>query len=518
MRNVMQRLPRIMWWAGFIWRNMQMGAMSRILRAANVLLLQSPPVLAVAATGQKTPSPGSFSHALHSSYTADTSAISRSLSASPLYSGAIARLEVLTAALSSARRVIRVCKWTYTLPGWCKAFTSWRTQVQESVERDLLRRQQEAEAEELEREGKPPVSRAVKVVAAVAAPFRFSHPHPTHVWRRLPWLSSVELLDLSIAVATDVADDLEWLSKYRLFPGEMGYKCGRLAMCLWFTTVVLDLALTFRVIRHYHYQRRELLVQISLAKGEYESGCEKLKQHQRDREEKEYRRLARELKRSPFKVKRGKHPDAEQQEEAENAEPAATVEDHAEAHTAHADGGTSPDSSPLPAPPSSDSSSWSHLSRMPTSSSSDGGASSSGTARSQRSSAAEEEVGEAGSPPKSPGMDKVQVPSEDEAEHHEEENSSDEEADVEAASQSHAMTVAALGRLRSLHHQLAAVQVSLGLQHLNFFKFLADLGCALPMALNVHKEWDGVVQCTGLISGGLGAYKLVLDKNNALTR
>ncbi len=80
-------------------------------------------------------------------------------------------------------------------------------------------------------------------------------------------------------------------------------------------------------------------------------------------------------------------------------------------------------------------------------------------------------------------------------------------ATVEAA---HAASVASLRRLTELQQQLLAIRLSYWLQLMNFAKFACDLGCALPMALNVHSQWDGVVQFTGTGAAAIGLVKLFI--------
>lgn len=144
------------------------------------------------------------------------------------------------------------------------------------MEKKQQQQQQQAQQQHSVPSSTTPTAAVSAPVVPSQPPFKFSHPHPTHVWNRLPWLSSVELLDLSIAIIGDVSDDLEWLSKYLLFPHQLGYTCGRFAMIAWLVTVLLDLALTMRIIRHYRYQQRELEIQINETQQEFEFAKKRL--------------------------------------------------------------------------------------------------------------------------------------------------------------------------------------------------------------------------------------------------
>jgi hypothetical protein len=335
LRIVMHKIPAFLWWCSLIWQHLPFGRVGHILAAARIIILEGKGQTAMigaklieaaleaknaaadaykAASSSSVLSPAAettlrheqFSTSLIHSYTSDTSATSAQLYASPLYFGTVSRLDALTVALSSARRVIRLAKWSYTMPSWVKSFGEWRKQVNEGMERQMKqieeerRRQEQVHNEEGEaaEAATPPDDGAA---ATVAPPFRFSHPHPPHLWRRLPWLSSVELLDLTLAILTDMADDCEWLSRYRLFPTELGRKAGRISVTLWCTTVVLDLMLTARILRHYHYQRSQIMRQIEETKSAYEVAKANLAACQMRRSEAAERRFRRELEGTPFK-------------------------------------------------------------------------------------------------------------------------------------------------------------------------------------------------------------------------
>jgi hypothetical protein len=574
---LLRQLPAAIWWIGFASKHLREGRFAPIGRAINILLSNAPtaaaaaaatavavaePALQAASAANGSSSSGavvvarsSFSAALRSSYLADTSLFRARLETNPLYNGALSRIAVLSAALSSGRRVIRLLKWTYTLPTWAKTFASWKAQVRASLEKDAVmqaheeeeqRREKEEEEEEQQKQQQQQGGHASKersdstvssssTSALQPAPeshseshaqsghnFRFSHPHPPHLWRRLPWLSSVELLDLSIAVATDVSDDLEWLSKYRLFPSEWGYRCGRLAMCLWFSTVILDLLLTFRILRHYHYQQGQLQRQIGEAQMEFATLARQLNLRQQERQDRDLRRAQRrQLQHSPlFKRIRESNSErlsqvsADQQTSAApvvaNANLAASGVSDASWSVLLSDNGSAHTNSSG----SSEGSSTRSSQSQPTGDASD----------SRASSVSEQDDADAAiscgdNPPAAAEAeqkdDDAQSHADDGADcvHSDDELESAEDAAAGELLQS--SSVEAYRRVSELRSQAGAIRVSLFLQYLNFAKFAFDLGCAAPMAWNVQKEHDSMVQATGLVSGLLGVYKLFITAKPA---
>lgn len=591
---LLRQLPAAIWWIGFASKHLREGRFAPIGRAINILLSSDVPAAAAATatatavavaepalqvasmasgsgtSGAVVAARSSFSAALRSSYLADTSVFRARLETNPLYNGALSRIAVLSAALSSGRRVIRLLKWTYTLPTWAKTFASWKAQVRASLEKDALqqaheeeeeeRRKKEEEEEEEKQQkqqqqqgGDATKERSDSTVSSASTnalqaasgshspspsqgvpKFRFSHPHPPHLWRRLPWLSSVELLDLSIAVATDVSDDLEWLSKYRLFPSEWGYRCGRIAMCLWFSTVILDLLLTFRILRHYHYQQRQLQRQIDEAQMEFATVARQLNLRQQQRQDRDLRRAQRrQLQHSPL-FKRSRHSNSERVSQSHSSadQPMSEPQPASAAHV----GATSN----LAASAVSDAS-WSVLlsdvgSAHTSSSGSEGSSTRSSQSQpagdasdSRASSASGEQEHDDTDAPASAGHHAV-APAD--AEHKDDDDDDASHADdgadcvhsddeLESAEDAAAgellqsSSVEAYRRVSELRSQAGAIRVSLFLQYLNFAKFTFDLGCAAPMAWNVQKEHDSMVQATGLVSGLLGVYKLFITAKPA---
>jgi len=563
---LLEKLPAAIWWARFALAQARVGRVGDIARAVNVLLFHDRPPAAVVAVADSTlkaaaaistvVADANFASALRASYAAHTGVLRAAFQAHPVYSGALARLEVLTAALSSARRVIRTVKWTYTLPAWAKTYASWKAQFQSANDRaeQLKQQQQQAAAEQeraeqeraaqeeaAEKEGDHPrrprsdstaSSSGSSMDESPSPNFQFSHPHPPGLWRRLPWLSSVELLDLSLAVCTDVSDDLEWLSKYRLFPGELGAKCGRIAMCLWFSTVLLDLALTVRIVRHYRYQTWQLRLQIEEAQVEWATLTQQLALAHDERARRDWRQeLRSQVRSSP--LYRSERDDA-----LEMPDPtAASAEVDPKA----------PASQCTPLRSGASDASWSVLSdKSERSVGSASGNSSQGGSAEGSSDEAQGPAGEhpaaltvlvtpptadpaaagkgsaaaAAASPRKPAQaspsqssERALGPSAATIAAADADSDADAAADEAASLQFerlHSSSVRVYRRLLDLRAQASAIRLSLFLQHLNLAKFVFDLGAAAPMAWNVQKQHQTLVQTTGLISGIIGIYKLAI--------
>ena len=582
---LLRKLPAAMWWIAFASKHLSQGRVGTIGRAIHVFLAGDNPLTsAVTAAGETVSNvavtaQSTFATALRASYAADTSALRAKLQSSYLYTETLSRIAVLTAALSSGRRMIRVVKWTYTLPNWCKAYQAWRTQVRASMEAQATANraaeEEEARAQEAKQQQQESASAddgdskkharslsaattALSVPSASAANrssprFRFSHPHPPHLISRLPWLSSVELMDLSIAVLTDMTDDLEWLSKYRLFPSRWGYFSGRLAMAFWFTTVLLDLALTFRILKHYNYQQREIQGQIDEAQMEYATCAHEMETRMEARAMREMRReQLRSIQKSPlFKRRSG----GAATENLEPLGPPALLPVSAVLVTPQ----PQPQPQQLAASAGSDAS-WSVLSDAAQSSSSSrggvqqqgsssvsshesasmggdsigsGSGSNSSSKSSSRSVSSNEHADEVppttiafASPPpnsKQPHQDSAleadaevaQASGGPAASRAAQDDEEFEDADASTIDLLQSASVVAYRRVSSLRSQLSAIQQSLFLQYLNFAKFTFDLGCATPMAWGVQAEHDTLVQTTGLVSGMLGLYKLMITTKPA---
>ena len=77
----------------------------------------------------------------------------------------------------------------------------------------------------------------------------------------LPLLSTVELSNNLLAIATDMSEDTDFYTKQRLLPEGWNATAARTTIVLWFFTVVIDLALTTRAAalqleEHTHVQQQ----------------------------------------------------------------------------------------------------------------------------------------------------------------------------------------------------------------------------------------------------------------------
>lgn len=147
---------------------------------------------------------------------------------------------------------MRLFKWAYTLPAWNKSYHMLKHDVHRIIEAERnadtpLEHQREA----FSLDG-PAVSSASNVAVDRKLQPSPSSPQPhsmsasLNAMLRLPWFSTLEFVSHTVSIVTDLCDDIQWYTSVDILSKRIGDRAASVGPRLWITSVLIDLALTYR--------------------------------------------------------------------------------------------------------------------------------------------------------------------------------------------------------------------------------------------------------------------------------
>lgn len=164
----------------------------------------------------------------------------------------IKKIDTVTSSLSSARKVMRLFKWFYTLPALNKSYYMLQQDILKFIDGYSIQSGQTAALDA------STISKAHSVAVDINhhdKPYNKQQQSSLQQYMsasiitRLPIFSTLEFISHSLSVATDLCDDTQWYSSHNIIAKHHGPTAAHYGPSLWGATIILDLILTYRQIR-----------------------------------------------------------------------------------------------------------------------------------------------------------------------------------------------------------------------------------------------------------------------------